>query len=190
LGSQVLSLTLDEWTAVDYRDMLARGNDVVNAELEASLPAHGPGVRKPCMAVAVAGLERHQVPRGEGGEGGDGGGDGGGGSSGGGCDDMLTLEVFVRAKYVSKSFVIGGDGAVAASGGSCGGGGTASSPAGCRFLGAAVEYTGVLRVTVVRAAGLPSMDAGSPSDPYAAGGGRDGTVTVTASIEWNVQFRV
>jgi Ca2+-dependent lipid-binding protein len=29
-----------------------------------------------------------------------------------------------------------------------------------------VEYTGMLRVRVVSAAGLPSMDVDSPSDPY------------------------
>jgi hypothetical protein len=78
-----------------------------------------------------------------------------------GGDDMHKLEAYVRAKYVSKSFILGGDGAVEALGG--GGAAGASSSA---YVGATVEYTGMLHVRVVSAAGLPSMDVGSPSGPY------------------------
>ena len=55
---------------------------------------------------------------------------------------------------MSRSFAEGGDGAVQE---------TARTST---YVGAAVEYTGMLVVTVVSAAGLPSMDIGSASDPY------------------------
>ena len=153
--SKVLSLTMDEWTSTDYRGMMARGNATVNAELEASLPDGFPEVRKPSMHLDDAG-----------GENGDGG------------DMMRELEAFVRAKYVSRSFIFGGDGAVEALDGGGGGGAagakakakaetTRSSSSGSAYMGATVEYTGMLCVRVVRGNGFPSMDVGSPSDPYA-----------------------
>ena len=52
--SKVLSLTMDEWTSSDYRGMLDKGNDFVNAELEASLKSF-PNVRKPSMIAAAGG---------------------------------------------------------------------------------------------------------------------------------------
>lgn len=140
--SKVLSLTMDEWTTSDYRGMLSRGNDAVNAELEA-LP-HFPEIQKPSM------LGFHDLAAGKGDDGGEVSKKHGG---------MLALEAYVHAKYVAKSFVVGGDGAVEALEAL---GGDLE-----KYIGASVEYSGVLHVRVVSATDLPSMDVCALSDPYA-----------------------
>ena len=138
--SKVLSLTMDEWLPSDINHMLTRGNTAVNADLEADL-AKFPHISKPSMASAEAGTD-------------------GAGRDG---DDMHTLEAFIRAKYVSKSFVRGGDGVMEEP---TSGSGASDKVSTGKYMGASVEYTGMLRVEVLAASGLPSMDIGSASDPY------------------------
>ena len=168
--SKVLSLTMDEWKSSDYEGMLTRGNDVVNAELEASLKKF-PSVHKPSMIVRQADDKDNNNSNNT--------------AASAAAGDMRVLEAYIKAKYVSKSFVIGGDGAVDQALDSGGGGGGAagsarktkssssssttssSTPGSGAYLGATIEYTGMLCVKVVNAEGLPSMDIGSPSDPYA-----------------------